>query len=54
MKPDFWLDAAIFARDRAPVQHVMSAGTWVVRHGHHLRQDAITAAYRRALAKMQP
>jgi len=54
MTPDFWLDAAIFARDRAPVQHVMSAGTWVVRHGHHVRQDAITAAYRRALAKMQP
>jgi formimidoylglutamate deiminase len=50
--PDFWLDAAIFATDRAPARHVMVNGAWVVRNGVHLRAAPITAAYRRALAKL--
>ena len=51
--PDFWLDAAIFAQDRATAgRHVMRAGQWLVSDGVHARQDAITAAYRRALARI--
>jgi len=52
MHPDFWLDAAIFASDQQPARHVMSGGHWVVRDGAHVRQQAITAAYRRALQKI--
>jgi formimidoylglutamate deiminase len=52
MHPDFWLDAAIFANDRQPSRHVMAGGTWVVRDGAHVREEAITAAYRRALEKL--
>ena len=47
--PDFWLDAAIFASDTQPARHVMVGGAWVVRDGVHVRQAAITQAYRRAL-----
>ena len=50
--PDFWLDAAIFAAPPAPARHVMVGGAWVVRDGEHMRQQAITAAYERALARI--
>ncbi len=50
--PDFWLDAAIFASDTRPARHVMCGGAWVVRDGAHVRQQAITVAYTRALAKL--
>ena len=50
--PDFWLDAAIFAAQRPPARHVMVGGEWLVRNGMHTRQEAITAVYKRALARM--
>ncbi len=50
--PDFWLDGAIFAGLRPAARHVMVGGTWLVRDGAHVRGQAITAAYRRALARM--
>ncbi len=53
MKPDFWLDAAIFAASPAPARHVMAGGQWLVRDGRHVRRRAITAAYERALARMK-
>jgi formimidoylglutamate deiminase len=52
MPPDFWLDAAMFATDRAPVRHVMAGGEWLVQNGAHVRQRAITDAYRAALQRL--
>jgi formimidoylglutamate deiminase len=52
MHPDFWLDAAIFAGDQPAARDVMVGGDWVVLDGAHVRQNAITQAYRRALRKM--
>ena len=50
--PDFWLDAAIFASQIPQARDVMVGGEWLVRHGEHVRQQAITAAYERALARL--
>jgi formimidoylglutamate deiminase len=52
LAPDFWLDAAVFASQRPQARHVMIGGDWVVRDGAHIRQDAITAAYARALSRV--
>ncbi len=51
--PDFWLDAAIFASQRPQARDVMVGGQWLVRDGDHVRQRAITAAYERALVRME-
>jgi formimidoylglutamate deiminase len=48
--PDCLLDAAIFGPARLPVRHVMSGGRWIVRDGHHPREDEIFARYRKAMA----
>ncbi len=46
---DTLLEAAIFGPCRRPVRDVMVAGRWVVRDGHHPREDAILARYRATL-----
>ena len=51
--PDFVLDAAIFAANRPRVCHVMASGEWVVRNGDHKDEDAIDAAYARALRRLR-
>ena len=49
---DAVLDAAIFGPCRKPVRDVMVAGRWVVRGGHHAREDAVLDRYRRTLAEL--
>jgi formimidoylglutamate deiminase len=44
------VDAAIFGPCRRPVRDVMVAGRWIVRDGHHPREDEIFARYRKAMA----
>ena len=51
--PDFVLDAAIFAANRPRVCHVMTSGEWMVRNGDHKYEDAIDAAYARALRSLR-
>ncbi|AWK89409.1 formimidoylglutamate deiminase [Azospirillum thermophilum] len=51
-RDDSLLDAYVFAGDGHAVRDVIAAGRPVVRDGRHLREDAITAAYRRALAAL--
>jgi len=47
---DTLLDAAIFAGNENPVRDVAVAGRWVVRDGHHHGEEAIFAAYRKAVS----
>ena len=49
---DAVLDAAIFGPCRKPVSDVMVAGRWVVRGGHHAREDAVLDRYRKTLADL--
>ncbi|QCO18551.1 formimidoylglutamate deiminase (plasmid) [Azospirillum brasilense] len=46
---DSLLDAYVFASDGHAVRDVVAAGRTVVREGRHVREDAIRAAYRRAI-----
>ena len=46
------LDAAVFGPCRTPVRDVMVGGRWVVRDGHHPREDAVLANYRACLARL--
>ncbi|MCB1342063.1 MAG: formimidoylglutamate deiminase [Pseudooceanicola sp.] len=46
---DTLLDSWIFAGDDRMVTDVWSAGRHMVREGRHIRRDAITAAYRKAI-----
>ncbi len=50
---DTMLDAAIFGPCRHPVRDVMVGGRWLVRDGHHPREDAIFARYRTCLARLR-
>jgi len=50
---DTILDSWIFAGDDRMVRDVWSAGRHVVRDGRHVRRDAITAAWRRAVAGLR-
>jgi formimidoylglutamate deiminase len=50
---DTLIDAAIFGPCRRPVRDVMVAGRWLVRGGHHEREDAVLGAYRRTIADLQ-
>jgi formimidoylglutamate deiminase len=52
MHPDFWLDAAVFAGVGAAARQVVVGGDWLVRDGAHVRGEAISAAYRRALRRI--
>jgi len=49
---DALLDAAIFGPCRRPVRDVMVGGRWVVRDGHHPREDAVLRRYRAATGKL--
>ena len=49
---DTLLDAAIFGPSRQPVRDVMVAGQWVVRDGHHPREEAVLTRYRAILARL--
>jgi len=49
---DALLDAWIFTASGNPVRDVMVGGQWVVEDGVHCREQAIAAAYRRALTRL--
>jgi len=42
---DQWLDALIFACSPSPIRHVMVAGHWQIRDGHHAGEEAIAARF---------
>jgi len=48
------LDAAIFGPCRHPVRDVMSGGRWIVRDGHHAREQDVMRRFRAALARIRP
>lgn len=50
---DSLLDAYVFASDGHAVRDVVAAGRTVVRAGRHVREDAIVAAYRRAITGLR-
>lgn len=50
---DSLLDAYVFASDGHAVRDVVAAGRTVVRDGRHVREDAIVAAYRRAVTGLR-
>uniref|UniRef100_UPI003873971E formimidoylglutamate deiminase n=1 Tax=Azospirillum canadense TaxID=403962 RepID=UPI003873971E len=50
---DSLLDAYVFASDGHAVRDVVAAGRTVVRDGRHVREDAIVAAYRRAITGLR-
>ncbi len=50
---DSLLDAYVFASDGHAVRDVVAAGRTVVRNGRHVREDAIVAAYRRAITGLR-
>lgn len=47
--PDTVLDGWVFAATTPVVRHVMVAGTWVVRDGHHPLEEDAAAAFRRVI-----
>jgi formimidoylglutamate deiminase len=49
---DHLLDAAIFGPVRQPVRDVMVGGAWVVRGGHHAREEEAFRAYRKVMTKL--
>jgi len=50
---DHILDAAIFASNENPVRDVMAGGRWVVRNGHHKREEHILARFRKVMKKFK-
>ena len=47
-----WLDAYVFVAGRALIKSVIVGGEAVVSDGQHTRRDAITARYRKAVARL--
>jgi formimidoylglutamate deiminase len=47
------LDAAIFGPCRRPVRDVMSRGRWIVKDGHHAREQDVLRRFRAALARIK-
>ncbi len=45
------LDAAIFGACRRPVRDAMCAGRWIVRDGHHAREQDVFRRFRAAVAR---
>jgi formimidoylglutamate deiminase len=45
------LDAAIFGPCRKPVRDVMRGGQWIVRDGHHAREQDVYRRFRAAMAR---
>jgi formimidoylglutamate deiminase len=50
---DTMIDSFVFAGDNHMVRDVWSAGRHMVCEGRHVRRDAITRAYRRAVANLR-
>lgn len=50
---DTILDAFAFAGDSSMVQHVWAAGRHKVKQGRHVRREAVTAAYRKAVRPLR-
>ena len=46
------IDAVVFSGNINPVRDVMVGGRWIVREGHHAREDDIAARYRAALKQI--
>jgi|AP59_1055472.scaffolds.fasta_scaffold22857_2 formimidoylglutamate deiminase len=46
------LDSWIFSGEQTPVQHVMVGGEWVIRDGHHHREEEILARYGTVLRRL--
>jgi formimidoylglutamate deiminase len=46
------LDAWVFSGNSTPVRDVMVGGAWLVRNGRHRSQDAIAAAFSRAMRRL--
>lgn len=49
---DAWLDAFVFCNYGSPVRDVMVGGEWVVRDGHHPREQDIAARFVAALRRL--
>ena len=49
---EYVLDAAIFGPCRRPVRDLMSGGRWIVREGHHAREQDVYRRFRAALARI--
>lgn len=52
-RDDLVLDAFVFAADDRAVQEVWAAGRHLVQNGRHMKQTAITEAYRKVLGRLQ-
>lgn len=50
---DHILDAAIFAANQNPVKDVMAGGRWVVKNGHHKREEAVLEKFRKVMGKLE-
>lgn len=50
---DHVLDAAIFAANQNPVKDVMAGGRWVIRNGHHKREEAVLEKFRAVMEKLE-
>jgi formimidoylglutamate deiminase len=48
------LGAAIFGPCRRPVRDLMCGGRWIVRDGHHAREQDVLRRFRAALARIRP
>ena len=46
------LDSWIFSGEQTPVQHVMVGGAWVIRDGHHQREEEILERYGTVLRRL--
>jgi formimidoylglutamate deiminase len=49
---DFVVDSWIFGSSEPLVRRVMAAGRWVVEDGRHVNEEAITKAFRKAIAEL--
>ncbi len=50
---DTLLDAWLFARDGREIRNVWAAGRHLIKGGRHVREAAITAAYRKTIARLR-
>lgn len=51
--PDpYVLDRFIFSGNRSPVRDVMAAGNWLVKGGHHKKEEEINSAFRATMERL--
>lgn len=53
LPPDHWLDGLVFSAPGRPFKSVYVAGECVVRHGRHVHDAHLRAAFRDAMAQLQ-